>query len=55
MILNDKTIAQLVKKLSGKVSGKKKPMVIDDTTHRDDASTTANDIFKEMKKLPYAD
>lgn len=55
MILNEKTIAQLVKKLSGKIPGKKKPMAVDDTTHRADSSTTASDIFKEMKKLPYAD
>jgi hypothetical protein len=55
VIPNDKQIAHLVKKLSGKLPGKKKLMVIDEVTDKDVKSASADDIFKEMKKLPYSD
>ena len=55
MILSDKQIAHLVKKLSGKSLSKKKVTVFDEVTDRDIRSASADDIFKQMKKLPYSD
>lgn len=57
MIPTDKQIAQLVKKLSKKPLTKKKVQPIIDNEERDTKieSATADEIFREMKKLPYTD
>jgi hypothetical protein len=57
MIPSDKRIAQLVKKLSKKPLTKKKVQPIIDSDERDTRveSATADEIFREMKKLPFAD
>ena len=57
MIPSDKRIAQLVKKLSKKPLTKKKVQPIIDYDERDTKieSANADEIFREMKKLPFAD
>ena len=57
MIPTDKQIAQLVKKLSKKPLTKKKvqPIIEHDDTDTKVESATADEIFREMKKLPYTD
>ncbi len=57
MIPSDKQIAQLVKKLSKKPLTKKKvqPIIETDDTDTRVESATADEIFREMKKLPYTD
>jgi phosphoribosyl 1,2-cyclic phosphodiesterase len=56
MILSDKRIAQLVKKLSGKAPSKRKAITNVDETVNDTEikSASADEIFQEMKKLPYS-
>jgi hypothetical protein len=56
MIPTDKQIAQLVKKLSKKPLTKKKVQpIIDDDKDTKIESATADEIFREMKKLPYTE
>jgi hypothetical protein len=57
MILSDKKIAQLVKKLSKKPLTKKSTQRIVDTTNDNTRieSANADEIFREMKKLPYTE
>jgi hypothetical protein len=55
MILSDKQIAHLIKKLSGKSPNKKKIKAYDEVKDTDIRTASADDIFKQMKKLPYSD
>ena len=57
MIPSDKRILQLVKKLSKKPMTKRKAQLIIDSDEHDTRiqSATADEIFREMKKLPFAD
>lgn len=54
MILSDKRITQLVKKLSGKAPAKREVKDIKETPEENIRTTSADDIFREMKKLPYS-
>ena len=56
MIPSDKKIAQLVKKLSGKEPPKKQKIKFEQEEHdKEIRSAGADDIFREMKKLPFSD
>jgi hypothetical protein len=55
MIPSDKRIAQLVKKLSGKAVPKPNKIKFDKEEHDQEISrASADDIFREMKKLPFS-
>ena len=54
MIPSDKQIAQLVKKLSGKVPQKSKKIKFEQEQHDTEISrASADEIFREMQKLPF--
>lgn len=55
MFPTDKQIANLVKKLSGKTPQKQKKVVIEKDQYDENINrASADDIFREMKKLPFS-
>jgi len=55
MIPSDKEIAQLVKKLSGKHPPKQQKIKIQKEEYDEEVRrASADDIFREMKKLPFS-
>lgn len=55
MIPSDKEIAHLVKKLSGKHPQKQQKVKIDKEERDEEIRrVSADDIFREMKKLPFS-
>lgn len=55
MIPSDKEIAHLVKKLSGKHPQKQQKIKVEKEEHDEEIRrASADDIFREMKKLPFS-
>ncbi len=55
MIPSDKEIARLVKKLSGKEPPKKQKVKLEKEDYDEEIRrASADDIFREMKKLPFS-
>jgi len=55
MFPSDKEIAHLVKKLSGKHPPKQQKVKIEKEEHDEEVRrASADDIFREMKKLPFS-
>jgi hypothetical protein len=56
MILNDKNIQQLIKKISKQTAQKqKKVQLTKEEKDQEIRSANADEIFREMKKLPFSD
>ena len=56
MILNDKNIQQLIKKISKQAAQKqKKVQLTKEEKDQEIKSANADEIFREMKKLPFSD
>jgi len=56
MILNDKNIQQLIKKISKQAAQKqKKVQLTKEEKDQEIRSANADEIFREMKKLPFSD